>query len=102
MKAFQLLIKSLIGTIFFLLILFISAGRIDYWQGWLYGSINIISTVVNSLALYNDKELVAERSKFKAGTKSWDKLILGLLSMNLIIINHFSQGIGDLFKEWWV
>jgi protein-S-isoprenylcysteine O-methyltransferase Ste14 len=86
MKVIQLLIKSLIGTIFFLLILFISAGRIDYWQGWLYGSINIISTVINSLALYKDKELAEERSKYRAGTKSWDKLILGLLSLNLIII----------------
>ncbi len=35
MKTVQLFIKSLIGTLFFLLILFISAGRINYWQGWL-------------------------------------------------------------------
>ncbi|MCJ7450068.1 MAG: isoprenylcysteine carboxylmethyltransferase family protein [Bacteroidales bacterium] len=87
MKAIQLLIKSLIGTIFFLLILFISAGRIDYWQGWLYGSINIISTVINTLALYKDKELAEERSKYRTGTKSWDKLILGLLVLINIIIN---------------
>jgi protein-S-isoprenylcysteine O-methyltransferase Ste14 len=86
MKAIQLLIKSLIGTVFFLLILFISAGRVDYWQGWLYVSISIISTIFNSLVLYKDKELAEERSKYKSGTKSWDKLILGLLSLNLIII----------------
>ncbi len=87
MKSIQLLIKSLAGTVFFLLILFICAGRIDYWQGWLYGSINIILTVINSLALYKDEELTEERSKFKVGTKSWDKLILGLLALINIIIN---------------
>ncbi len=87
MKVVQLLIKSILGTVFFLLILFISAGRIDYWQGWLYGSINIISTVINSLALYKDKELAEERSEYRAGTKSWDKLILGSLALINIIIN---------------
>ena len=87
MKSIQLLIKSLAGTVFFLLVLFICAGRFDYWQGWLYGSINIISTVINSLALYKDEELTEERSKFRADSKSWDKLILALLALINIIIN---------------
>jgi len=87
MKVIEFLIKSLIGTIFFLFILFLSAGRIDYWQGWLYGSINIILTVINTLALLKDKGLAEERAKYKAGTKSWDKLIIGLLAMINIIIN---------------
>ena len=59
MKAGQLLIKSLTGTLFFLLILFISAGRIDYWQGWLYATICIISVLLNSFAL-KDKDEIAQ------------------------------------------
>jgi protein-S-isoprenylcysteine O-methyltransferase Ste14 len=85
MKTIQLLIKSLIGTLFFLLILFISAGRINYWQGWLYASICIISVLLNSFALKNKDELAAERSEVKSGTKSWDKIILGLSAVTLII-----------------
>jgi protein-S-isoprenylcysteine O-methyltransferase Ste14 len=85
MKAIQLFIKSLIGTLFFLLILFISAGRINYWQGWLYAAICIISVLLNSFALKNKNELAAERSEIKSGTKSWDKLILGLSAITLII-----------------
>lgn len=85
MKTIQLLIKSLTGTLIFLLILFFSAGRIDYWQGWLYATICILSVLLNSFALKNKDELAAERTGIKSGTKSWDKIILGLSAVTLII-----------------
>jgi len=85
MKQIQLLAKSLAGTLFFLLILFISAGRINYWQGWLYASINIICAFLNAWALKNKAELAAERSDVKSDTKSWDKVIIGLSALTLII-----------------
>ena len=85
MKTVQLLIKSLTGTLFFLLILFISAGRINYWQGWLYATICVISVFLNFFALKNKNELAAERSEVKSGTKSWDKKIIGLSAITLII-----------------
>jgi protein-S-isoprenylcysteine O-methyltransferase Ste14 len=85
MKTGQLFLKSLIGTLFFLFILFISAGRINYWQGWLYAAICILSVLLNSFALKNKDELAAERSGAKSGTKSWDKIIIGLSTVTLII-----------------
>ena len=85
MKMFQLFIKSLAGTLLFLCILFLSAGRMDYWQGWLYASINIASLLLNTLSLRNSKELAGERSSAKAGTRSWDKRIVGLSAITLII-----------------
>jgi protein-S-isoprenylcysteine O-methyltransferase Ste14 len=80
-----LFIKSLMGTILFLFILFISAGRINYWQGWIYTAICIVSVFLNSFTLRNKDELAAERSKVKSGTKSWDKTIIGLSTVTLII-----------------
>ena len=99
MKTGQLLIKSLLGTLFFLLILFISAGRINYWQGWLYVTINIISVFLNSFALKNKDELAAERSVVKSGTKSWDKLILGLSAVTLII-TYIVTGLDSGRFQW--
>jgi len=99
MKTIQLLIKSLIGTLLFLLILFISAGRINYWQGWLYVTINIISVFLNSFALKNKDELAAERSVVKSGTKSWDKLILGLSAVTLII-TYIVTGLDSGRFQW--
>lgn len=99
MKTVQLLIKSLIGTLFFLLILFISAGRINYWQGWLYAIINILSLLLNSLALTNKDELAAERSEIKSGTKSWDKIILSLSAVTLII-TYIVAGLDSGRFQW--
>jgi len=85
MKASQLLIKSLAGTLIFLFILFFSAGRINYWQGWLYASVNIACLFLNSYALGENEELAEERSKVRSDTKSWDKKILALSALVLII-----------------
>jgi protein-S-isoprenylcysteine O-methyltransferase Ste14 len=99
MKAIQLFIKSLIGTLFFLTILFISAGRIDYWQGWLYASINFICLLLNSLLIRNNNELAEERSTTKADTKSWDKKILGLSAISLII-TYIVSGLDNGRSHW--
>jgi len=99
MKAGQLLIKSLTGTLFFLLILFISAGRIDYWQGWLFATICIISVILNSFALKDKDETAAERSVVKSGTKSWDKIIIGLSSVTLIM-TYIVAGLDSGRFQW--
>jgi protein-S-isoprenylcysteine O-methyltransferase Ste14 len=99
MKAIQLLIKSLIGTLFFLIILFISAGRTNYWQGWLYASINIVSVLLNSLAISHNNELTVERSTLKEGIKSWDKKILGFSAI-ILIITYIVAGLDSGRFQW--
>lgn len=99
MKTTQLLVKSLIGTLFFLLILFISAGRINYWQGWFYTAICLISVFLNSFALKNKAELAGERSEVKSGTKSWDKIILGLSAV-VLIITYIVAGLDSGRFQW--
>jgi len=99
MKTVQLFIKSLIGTLFFLLILFISAGRINYSQGWLYAIICIISVLLNSFSLKNRDDLATERSEVKSGTKHWDKLILGLSAVTLII-TYIVSGLDSGRFQW--
>jgi len=99
MKKAQLLVKSLIGTLFFLLILFISAGRINYWQGWFYTAICLISVFLNSFALKNKAELAEERSEVKSGTKSWDKKILGLSAV-VLVITYIVAGLDSGRFQW--
>ena len=77
MKA-NYLIKHLIGTCLFFAFLFVSAGRINYWQGLVYVSIGLIMFVLNYTALRIIPELLNERTKPGVGTKKWDKVILGL------------------------
>jgi protein-S-isoprenylcysteine O-methyltransferase Ste14 len=99
MKTIQLAIKSLLGTLFFLLILFISAGRINYWQGWLYTAICVISVFLNAYALKDKADLAAERAAVKSGTKSWDKKILGLSAL-ILIITYIVAGLDSGRYQW--
>jgi len=86
MKPIQIILRTLSLSVFFFLILFISAGRINYWQGWLYVSMNILMTLMTMYASGRDKELVNERFKPGQGTKKWDKMLLGFSSLAYIIM----------------
>lgn len=76
MKA-GLMIKQVSGTLVFFAVIFISAGRFDYWQGLVYLGIGLLMVVLNYTAFRLDPDLMKERSKPGEGIKNWDKLILG-------------------------
>ncbi len=87
--------KHLMGTLVFFSILFISAGRIDYWQGLVYVGIGLIMSVLIYTVLRIDAELMEERSKPGEGTKSWDMKILGisfLLTISMYVIAGLDSG----------
>lgn len=86
MKNSQYIVKHLAGTSLFFLILFISAGRIDYWQGWIYVTIGLIMSLMSYTVFRFDPELMNERSKPGIGTKKWDKAVLGLSFLTTILM----------------
>jgi protein-S-isoprenylcysteine O-methyltransferase Ste14 len=84
MKA-KYLIKTLITTLIFSSILFVSAGKTDYYQGWIFLTTNVITALMNFWKIRTDSELMTERSKVGNGAKSWDKIILGLSALTYLI-----------------
>jgi protein-S-isoprenylcysteine O-methyltransferase Ste14 len=74
----SLFIKQLFGTLLFFAIIFISAGRIVYWQGLVFVLTGIFMLILNYSVLRPDDELMRERSRPGEGSKKWDKGILGL------------------------
>jgi protein-S-isoprenylcysteine O-methyltransferase Ste14 len=93
------LIKPFVGTFVFFAIIFVSAGRIDYWQGLIYLSIGFTMFVLNYTALRIDAELLKERSKPGEGTKKWDKIILGL-SLLVTISMYITAGLDSGRYHW--
>ena len=88
-------IKQVIGTSLFFSILFLSAGRINYWQGWVYVAIGFVMVILSYTALQIDTELSVERSKPGENTKKWDKAILGLsllATISMYIIGGLDSG----------
>jgi protein-S-isoprenylcysteine O-methyltransferase Ste14 len=86
MEKATLLIKGFVTNLVFSAILFICAGRINYIQGWILLSVNILSTLMNYFMIHKNSELINERSKPGEGIKTWDKLLLGLSALIYVII----------------
>ena len=89
------IIKHLFGTFIFFLVLFTSAGRIDYWQGLIYVTAGLIMFALNYTLLKPDNELLTERTKPGEGSKKWDKVLLALsfvLTITMFIIAGLDSG----------
>jgi len=85
MKRIQYFLKSFAGILFFIVILFISAGRIDYYQGWIYTAMSLLGLLVNFFFTSDDVELLDERSKPPKDAKEWDIRVLKLSALATII-----------------
>ena len=68
----KLILKSIFFFALIIAITFIGAGRIDYWQGWIYNGLNTIFLLLSYFLL--PRELIEERLKPKEGMKKWDKI----------------------------
>ena len=62
-------------------LLFLSAGRTNWVAGWLYLAIITINTVIKYAYLQRrNPELIAYRMRLGKGTKTWDKIWMGMFS----------------------
>lgn len=93
------LIKHFIGTFLFFAIIFISVGRINYWQGIIYVIIGIIMSTLSYTVFRIDSELLDERSKPGVDSKKWDKIILGL-SLLATISMYITAGLDSGRYHW--
>jgi protein-S-isoprenylcysteine O-methyltransferase Ste14 len=80
------LLPNLLAVIFGLAaILFISAGRLDWLQAWIFVlAFGGFLTLYGLWALRNDLGQINERSQVGQNTKSWDKVILTVYTVLLI------------------
>lgn len=91
----KFIVNGFVFSFFFSAVLFFSAGRIDYIQGWIYFVTSILTTSMNIFTVQKDSELMNERLKPGEGTKSWDKLLLGLsalVSLSTIVLAGLDSG----------
>ena len=85
-------INAFTTSLVFSILLFIVAGRLDYWEGWIYLIANIITTLMNVLTISADSELMSERMKPGQGIELWDKKLLGI-SFLLFILTIVAAGL---------
>jgi protein-S-isoprenylcysteine O-methyltransferase Ste14 len=99
MKKLLFFAKSFAGISFFILVLFIAAGRTDYYQGWVYAAVSLIGMVISFISSGNKSELMEERSKPGKNTKKWDKQLLGFSAL-LTLITFVLAGLDTGRYHW--
>lgn len=69
----QMMLRALLAPVLMIGLLFLVAGRWDYWQAWVYTAINTILLALMGTLLTRNAELVEERLNPREGMKGWDK-----------------------------
>ncbi len=91
--------RSVAGIAVMTGLVFLSSGRLDYWQGWLYFSINLAVIAISAGLLKDDRGLIAERLNPGKGMKPWDKGYF-LLSTPLYFAAVVIAGIDAGRRHW--
>ena len=91
----KLALKSLSIFIILIAVTFIIAGRLDYWQGWVFNGLNIFFILVTYVVLKDRKDLIRERLKPGEGMKKWDRVYFAVstpLFFVMLIISILDAG----------
>lgn len=81
-------------------ILFLSAGRLDWLWAWVYLAICLVSVSINgTIMLRASPETIAERGRPSKQTKDWDKVVAGLWSLILFLAVPLVAGL-DMRFSW--
>lgn len=73
-KIARYLIRGLITFLVFGALIFWLAGRLNYWQGWVFVVLNLIIIGITVYVFRTRPELIMERQKPGPGVKKWDKV----------------------------
>ena len=91
----KLVVKGLLTLLIIIAIVLVLAGRINYWQGWVFGGISFLSALIQSIAFVNKTELAKERVKPGPGMIWWDKIFwvfYGTFSLATFVISPIDTG----------
>jgi len=91
----KIMIKGGIKLSILLALMFLAAGRIDYWQGWVFTGIIFIHVVIAAIVFLDAPDLAKERVKPGPGMKWWDKIFwvfFGTFSLTTFVVAPLDAG----------
>jgi len=95
----KIVLKSISIFIVFIIITFITAGKLDYWQGWVFNGLNILFILITYIVLIDRKDLIKERMKPGKGMKKWDRIYYAVSTP--IFFFMFIISILDASRFYW-
>jgi protein-S-isoprenylcysteine O-methyltransferase Ste14 len=97
----QAVIRFVITTVFMLGVLFLSAGRLDWWEGWAYTAVALLVLVLSrSLMIIKNPDMVRERAEAgqREDVKPWDKILLPATAIYGPLISWIVAGLDKRFS----
>ena len=95
------LVRFIFTTIVMLGILFLAAGRFDWWEAWAYAAMTMVTLLSSrAILMIKNPDLAQERATSadqKEGVKPWDKILMPLTAMYLPIISWVVAGLDERF-----
>ena len=91
----KLVILGFIKLAVFLVLVFVAAGRVNYWQGWAFAAVVFIYAIAAASMFAGMPDLALERVKPGPGIKWWDKIFWGffaIFSLATIMIPALDAG----------
>lgn len=98
--SWKTVIRFIVTILFMLSILFLAAGRLDWWEAWAYAA-NAMIVLISSRALLilKNPDLAQERLEAgqKENVKPWDKILMPLTALYLPLISWVVAGLDNRF-----
>ena len=92
------IIQVLGSLLVFGVILFAAAGRLDWWDAWIFLGIYLAGVLINGLwSIRHNPEMINERGRIGANAKSWDKVI-GIFYLIFLIGIYVVAGLDERFN----
>lgn len=93
-------VREIMGVIMAGVILFLSAGRLDWWMGWGVTAVYAAWVAANAILIIpRSPEMLVERaSRNLKGVKSWDNVLLGIVGI-LTLAKYVLAGL-DVRYGW--
>ena len=99
-SGWRLMVRILLLGVFFVLLLFLPAGRLDWWEGWAFCTFYILAVIaVYAWMLRYDPDLVRERQSVPKDQPRWDKIIMR--SYSILALGEFVVAALDSGRFGW-
>jgi len=80
------LVRGMLRFVAVLAAMFCLAGRLSYWQAWLYGASGLLFGLVVAILFARKPDVIEERVKPGPGMKWWDKVFFAFYIPSFLAI----------------
>jgi len=94
------IMRFIIVIIIMLAVLFLSAGRLDWWEGWAYAGMTLVVLIISRVVLLrNDPDLIIERMTAgqEDNVKPWDKVFVPIIALYIPLVTWVVAGLDARF-----